>query len=353
MTHILDLETPAVLIDLDIVEANIAQVQSLFDDLGIGFRPHIKTHKLPFLAELQMKQGAMGIAAQKISEVEVFAAAGFTDILLCFNLLSPAKIARLRALTDTCHITVVADNLPTVQALSAGMAGTETPLDVLVECDTGMGRCGVQSPEAARDLALAIAAAPGLSFAGLMTYPPSGAEAQVQSFLSTARDLCIAATGSCRIVSGGGTPTLAKAGATPVLTEYRAGTYIYNDRSLVARGACTLDQCALTVLATVVSRPTPTRAVLDTGSKSLTSDLLGLSGYGTILGFPDAEITGLSEEHGHVTLKTGSAQPEIGQKVQIVPNHACPVSNLFDRVTLHRSGTVIRETEVAARGTVV
>lgn len=353
MTHILDLETPTVLIDLDIVEANIERVQSLFDTLGIGLRPHIKTHKLPHLAELQMKQGAIGIAAQKISEAEVFAAAGFTDILLCFNLLSPSKIARLRALTDTCHITVVADNLATVQALSAGMAGNVTPLDVLVECETGANRCGVQSPEAACDLAQAIADAPGLSFAGLMTYPPPGGEAHVQAFLTQARDLCIAAVGSCRVISGGGTPTLANAGQTPVLTEYRAGTYIYYDRSQMARGACTLDQCALTVLATVVSRPTPTRAVLDTGSKSLTSDLLGLTGYGTILGFPDAEITSLSEEHGVVTLKTGSAQPEIGQKVQIVPNHACPVSNLFDRVTLHRSGTVIRETEVAARGTVV
>jgi D-serine deaminase-like pyridoxal phosphate-dependent protein len=353
MTHILDLETPCVLIDLDVVEANIAQVQSLFDDLGLGLRPHIKTHKLPFLAELQMKQGAIGIAAQKISEAEVFAAAGFTDILLCFNLLSPAKIARLRALTASCHVTVVADNLPTVQALSTGMMGADHPLDVLVECDTGSGRCGVQTPQAACDLARAIAAAPGLAFAGLMTYPPPGGEAAVQDFLSRARDLCVAAVGSCRVISGGGTPTLANAGQTPILTEYRAGTYIYNDRSLVARGACTLDQCALTVLATVVSRPNETRAILDAGSKSLTSDLFGLTGHGTILGFPQAEITALSEEHGHVMLKTGSAQPEIGQKVQIVPNHACPVSNLVDRVTLHRSGTVLRELDVAARGTVV
>ena len=352
MTSIFDLETPAVLIDLDVVEANIEHVQSLFDGLGIGFRPHVKTHKIPFLAELQMKQGAIGIAAQKISEAEVFAAAGFTDILLCFNLLSPAKVARARALLDTCQLTVVADNFDTVQALAAGMTGSGNSLEVLVECDTGVGRCGVQTPAAACDLARAIDAAPGLTFAGLMTYPPAGAEAQVQSFLTEARDLCLAALGHCRVISGGGTPTLTEAGLTPILTEYRAGTYIYNDRSLVARGACMPDQCALTVLATVVSRPTPTRAVLDTGSKSLTSDLLGLSGYGTILGFPDAAITGLSEEHGHVTLKTGSDTPKIGQKVQILPNHACPVSNLFDTVTFHRAGKVIRHEIVAARGTV-
>ncbi len=353
MTSILDLETPAVLIDLDVVEANIERAQSLFDTFGIGFRPHVKTHKIPFLAELQMKQGAIGIAAQKISEAEVFANAGFSDITLCFNLLSPAKIARLRTLSETCHITVVADNLAVVRALSAGMSGAETPLDVLVECETGMARCGVQSPQAACDLAAAIASSPGLNFAGLMTYPPPGATLEVQSFLTEARDLCLSAVGQCAVISGGGTPSLLDAGLAPVLTEYRAGTYIYNDRSLVARGACTLDDCALTVLATVVSRPTDRRAVLDAGSKSLTSDLLGLRGYGTILGFPDADITGLSEEHGHVTLKTGSDLPEIGQKLQIVPNHACPVSNLVDRVTFHRSGTVVREAEVAARGTVI
>ena len=329
MTHILDLETPVVLVDLDIVEANIERAQSLFDTLGIGFRPHVKTHKIPFLAELQMKQGAIGLAAQKISEVEVFADAGFTDITLCFNLISPAKIARLRALLDKCHVTTVADNLVVVRALSAGMQGSVVPLDVLVECDTGMGRSGVQTPQAACDLAQAIAAAPGLRFAGLMTYPAPGATLAVQAWLTEARDLCLAAVGHCDVVSGGGTPSLVDAGLAPILTEYRAGTYIYNDRSLVARGVCSLADCALTVLATVVSRPTATRAILDTGSKSLTSDLLGLTGYGTILGFPDAEITGLSEEHGHVTLKTGSDMPEIGQKVQIVPNHACPVSNLF------------------------
>lgn len=353
MRTIFDLETPAVLIDLDVVEVNIERTQSLFDGLGIGFRPHVKTHKIPFLAELQMKQGAIGIAAQKISEAEVFAAAGFTDILLCFNLLSPAKIARLRALTQTCHMTVVADNAAVVRALSAGMAGAAAPLDVLVECDTGMSRCGVLSPQAACDLAQVIEAAPGLHFAGLMTYPAPGAAPKVQAFMAQAQDLCMASVGHCDVISGGGTPSLLDAGLAPILTEYRAGTYIYNDRSLVARGACTLGDCALTVLATVVCRPTPTRAILDAGSKSLTSDLLGLSGYGTILAFPDAEITGLSEEHGHVTLKSGADMPEVGQKLQIVPNHACPVSNLVDRVTFHRGGKVVREVEVAARGMVV
>ncbi|MEO6298076.1 MAG: D-TA family PLP-dependent enzyme [Paracoccaceae bacterium] len=347
-----DVETPAVLIDLDVVAANITRAQSLFDALGVRFRPHIKTHKIPYLSRLQLGEGAIGIAAQKISEAEVFADAGFNDILLCFNLLSPAKIARARKLLDQCHLTLVADNHQVVDALSAGMAGAATPLNVLVECETGMNRCGVQTPQAARDLAILIDAAPGLRFAGLMTYPAAGGTATVEVFMAEARALCIAAVGHCDVISSGGTPSLADAALAPSVTEYRAGTYIYNDRSLVERGACTLDDCALTVLATVVSRPTDTRAILDCGSKSLTSDLLGLNGYGTILGYPLAQITNLSEEHARVDLTLCPVKPQIGDKVQIVPNHACPVSNLVDSVIFHHSGAVLRSEEVSARGTV-
>ncbi len=349
---IADIETPAVLIDLDVVEANIARVQAQFDALGVGLRPHVKTHKIPFLARLQMQEGAIGIAAQKVSEAEVFAAEGFDDITLCFNLLSPDKIARVRKLMDTCHMTVVADNAEVVRALSAGMAGAETPLDVLVECETGMNRCGVQSPEAARDLAALIDAAPGLRFAGLMTYPAAGGIVRVEAFMAAARSLCIAAVGHCDKVSGGGTPSMADAALAPTVTEYRAGTYIYNDRSLVERGACTLADCALTVLATVVSRPTDSRAIVDSGSKSLTSDLVGMTGHGTILGYPGATIPSLSEEHGRVDLTHSATKPQIGDKVQIVPNHACPVSNLVDWVIFHRSGVVLRREPVAARGCV-
>ncbi len=347
-----DLETPAVLVDLTVVEANIHRAQRLFDQLGKGFRPHIKTHKIPFLARLQLQAGAVGIACQKISEAEIFAAEDFDDILLCYNLLSPEKIAKARTLAERGQITVVADNSDVVRALSAGMAGSDTPLRVLVECDTGMGRCGVQSPEAARDLARLIADAKGLTFGGLMTYPKPDDEARVEVFLSAARDLCLAETGSCDTISGGGTPTLAKAALTPIITEYRAGTYIYNDRSLIARGACSVADVALTVLATVISRPTADRAILDAGSKTLSSDLFGLQGYGLLPDYPEAVITGLSEEHGHVDLRLCPTRPKVGDKVQIIPNHTCPVSNLTDRVFFHRGGEVLRPADVAARGCV-
>lgn len=348
-----DIETPAVLIDLDVVESNIARAQAIFDQLGKGFRPHIKTHKIPYLARLQMKAGAIGIACQKISEAEVFAAEGFEDILLCFNLLSPAKIARARVLAESGQLSTVADNAQTVIALAQGMSGSTTQLRVLVECDTGMGRCGVQSPTEALELARLIAGSAGLVFGGLMTYPKPNDETQVEAFLSTARDLILADLGTCPVISSGGTPSMAQSALAPSITEYRAGTYIYNDHSLVERGACQTTDCALTVLTTVVSRPTPDRAVLDAGSKTLSSDLFGLSGYGMILEHPEAVIIGLSEEHGNVTLHRPGPHPKVGDKVRVVPNHACVVSNLTDRVIFHRGGEVLRHEDVAARGCVV
>ena len=348
-----DIETPAVLIDLDLVEANIARAQAIFDQLSKGFRPHIKTHKIPSLARLQIKAGAIGIACQKISEAEVFAADGFEDILLCFNLLSPAKIARARVLAEAGILSTVADNAETIAALAKGMAGSTVPLRVLVECDTGMGRCGVQTPQQASELARLVAGSAGLMFGGLMTYPKPDAEAEVEAFLSTARDLIVADLGACPVISSGGTPSMEQAALAPSISEYRAGTYIYNDRSLVARGACQITDCALTVLTTVVSRPTPHRAVLDAGSKTLSSDLLGLQGYGMILEHPDAVIAGLNEEHGNVTLHGPAPRPKVGDKVRVVPNHSCVVSNLTDSVVFHRSGKVLRHEDVAARGRVV
>ena len=348
-----DVETPAVLVDLDRVEANILRAQRHFDALGKGFRPHIKTHKIPYLARLQIQAGAIGIACQKISEAEVFASEDFSGILLCFNLLSDEKIARARHLAERERLTVVADNAEVVARLSAGMAGAANPLRVLVECDTGMGRCGVQNPQQAFDLARLISDAKGLRFGGFMTYPKPNNEAGVEAFLSEARDLCLSDLGPCEVISSGGTPSMVLVGQSPCITEYRAGTYIYNDRSLIARGSCGVTDCALTVLTTVVSRPTADRGVLDAGSKSLTSDLLGLTGYGMIPAYAHAEIIGLSEEHGHLDLRLCSARPKIGEKLQVIPNHACPVSNLVDQVVFHRGDKVIRFEDVAARGCVL
>ncbi len=200
-------------------------------------------------------------------------------------------------------------------------------------------------------LARAIDAAPGLRFAGLMTYPAPGRADAAQAWLAEAVARLTQAGLPPATVSSGGTPDMWRSGDA-VVTEYRPGTYIYLDRSQVARGVGGFDECALTVLATVVSRPTPDRAVIDAGSKALTSDLLGMEGFGRLVEYPDAAVTGLSEEHGVVDLSACTAKPAIGERVRVIPNHACVVSNLFDTVTLVSGGTVVETVPVAARGRV-
>lgn len=346
------IETPAVLIDEDIADRNIAAAQAQFNRLGIGLRPHIKTHKLVRFARKQIAAGAVGITCQKTSEAEAFVEAGCKDVLITFNILSEAKLARLRRLSEQAAMTVVADNEVVVHGLSKVFASKAKPLRVLVECDTGLGRCGVQSPEAAAQLGRLVAASPGLHFAGLMTYPAPNSHDRVERFLREAKAACLAGIGHCETISSGGTPSMTSVRADTVATEYRPGTYIYNDRSLVARGACTLADCALAVAATVVSRPTPDRAILDAGSKTLSSDLLGLTGYGLLRDYPEAVISGLSEEHGHVDLSACTRKPEVGETVLIIPNHACVVTNLFDQVHIHRSGRLVETLRVDARGCV-
>lgn len=350
---ILDLSTPLPVIDEDRLAANISRVQDYMTAHDLAFRPHIKTHKIPALAAQQVAAGATGINCQKITEAEVFADAGFQDILITFNILGDEKHARLAALNERISgLKVVADSLVTVEGLAGYFAGRK-PLTVLVECDTGGGRCGVQTPEEAVVLARAIVDSEGLRFGGLMTYPKPNTEAAVEQFFTATTAALAKDEIACPIRSNGGTPSLFSAHLVPSATEHRAGTYIYNDRSMVRAGHCTLADCAMHILATVVSRPTPDRAILDAGSKALTSDLLGFSDYGLIVEYPDAVITGLSEEHATVDLSNVmGARPQIGEKIRIVPNHTCVVSNLFNIMTFHRDGIVTRVEDVAARGLV-
>lgn len=348
-----DISTPRPIIDEDRMAANIARVQSYMDAHGLNFRPHIKTHKIPALASAQVAAGAKGINCQKITEAEVFADAGFEDILITYNIMGAEKLARLSALNDRiAGLKVVADSQYTVDGLSAWFAARK-PLTVLVECDTGGGRCGVQTPEAAAALAKHIASRPGLIFGGLMNYPKPNSAAATQAFLAETIALLKNDGIDCAIVSNGGSPSLFDAHLVPAATEHRAGTYIYNDRSMVRAGHCREEDCAMHILATVVSRPTPDRAVVDAGSKALTSDLLGFSDHGVVVGYPEAVITGLSEEHGVIDLsKCTGPRPEIGDKIRIIPNHTCVVSNLFDTMVFHRDGIVTRVENVAARGLV-
>ena len=352
MTTPVDLDTPAVTIDLDIMAANIRRVQAHLDRHGIANRPHIKTHKIPEIGRLQMAAGAVGITCQKIGEVEVFADHGVApDVLLTYNVLGRSKTDRLMAVARRVErLTVVLDNDVVARGLSE--AGQRHGMDVpfLVECDTGGGRNGVQSPEAAFDLARLAMKLPRMDFQGLMTFPNRDPDTRV--FFERALGLFKQAGIPVPIVSGGGTPALQTIDRFPVLTEHRAGTCVYNDAMVVRAGGATWDDCAMRIRATVVSRPTPTRAIIDAGSKVLTSDQYGMPGYGHVLEYPEAGITALSEEHGTVDLRACPERPQVGDVVQVVPNHCCVVTNMVDEVYGVRQGRLEVVWPVAARGRV-
>ena len=347
--HIDELETPVPVVDIDRMEANIARLQAYLDEHKIANRPHIKTHKIPAIAKMQMDAGAIGITSQKVSEAEVMADAGFNDIFIPYNIIGEAKLKRLMALAARINISVTTDSAFTARGLSNAAMLADLTLPVLIECDTGAGRCGVQSPQEAAELARLIGSLPNLHFGGLMTYPSNE---HLDDFVRETRALLKDDNLPIERVSGGGTPTMWEAHLHPELTEHRAGIYVYGDRLTLRSGAVTLDTCALRIITTVVSRPTSDRGILDAGSKTLSSDLHGLEGYGYICEYPEANIYMLTEEHGHVDFSACPRKPEIGERVSIIPNHCCTVTNLFDEFIGARDNQVEVTWQVAARGTV-
>jgi D-serine deaminase-like pyridoxal phosphate-dependent protein len=343
--------SPSLMIDLDRVDRNIARLQAACEAAGLANRPHIKTHKSPDLARRQREAGARGLTCQTLGEAEVMAQAGLTDILISYNLLGADKLGRLTGLLRRTALTVSADHPAVVAGLAEAAQAAGRVLDVVVECDTGRGRAGVAAPGEAVALARRIADAPSLRFAGVLLYPPEDGTAATQAFLDAAQEGLRGEGLVAGIVSTGGTPNLRHLGEVRGATEHRSGTSIFNDRMMVACGAATLDDCALEVVTTVVSRATPTRGVLDAGSKTLTADPGGgLDGYGLIREYPQARIHKLAEEHGFLDLSGVAAGPEVGTVVRVVPNHVCVVVNMADRLVATRGGRIVGEIPVAARG---
>lgn len=347
--HVASLDTPFATVDLDAVERNITRMQGYCDEHGLDFRPHVKTHKLPAIARMQVEAGAVGITCQKLGEAEVMEAAGLRDILLSFPLVGEAKAERLAALAGKATLAVAGDSDAVARGLSATLARVGVEVGFLVECDTGFQRTGVQTPQAAADLAELVQSLPGLRFDGLMTYPTL---AGTGPWLRAAIDEVRARGLDVAKVSAGGTPTFYSNHELPEVTEVRAGTYVYGDRACIANGSVPLDDCALRVRATVVSRPTSERGILDSGSKTLTNDPAedGGGGHGLIIEYPEARLYALSEEHGHVDFAACPNRPEVGEVVTIVPNHACGCTNLHDEVAVHRGGRIVGLWPVAARG---
>lgn len=342
-----DLDTPFLVADLDIVERNIAKTQAYLDQHSIRNRPHIKTHKLPLIAWKQVRAGAVGIACQKVGEAEVMAQAGLPDIFIAYNIVGPQKLERLAAVATQCTLSSAADSEATLRGYSQAGAMAGVPIHAVIEVDTGGGRAGVVDVQQAVALARLAADLPGTTFHGLMTYPTGPLTGPMLEEI-------VALLGSDglepQVVSGGGSPGLWSAHETPVCNEHRAGTNLYCDRNMVGTGAYTWDDCALRVVTTVVSRPTRDRLILDSGSKTTTNDPHSAGGFHYSPDYPELRVERMSEEHGHCDVSRVPNPPQVGDRLTLIPNHACGTTNMHDLVALHRGGRVEAIVPIAARG---
>jgi D-serine deaminase-like pyridoxal phosphate-dependent protein len=344
------LDTPVAIVDLGPVEDNIARMQTHCTKLGLKLRPHIKTHKLPILAHKQLQAGAVGITCQKIGEAEVMAAAGIKDILISYNLMGQSKIERLAQVASQARISVAIDNQVALSALGAAAKIAGSEIGVLIEFDSGSKRTGVQSPQEIVELARKMSKFPHLRFLGLMTYPSSPTLAD---WIKKVRPMLKAEDLKLKVISAGGTPATWQGLGHESLTEVRPGTYVYNDRMMLGYRVAKLKDCALNILATVISRPTSDRAVIDAGSKTFSSDRLPAelgTGFGYVLEYPQAIVERFNEEHGMIDLSRCTKKPAIGERLRIIPNHACVVTNLHDEIVAHRDGLVEAVWPVWARG---
>ncbi|MEO5739629.1 MAG: alanine racemase [Vicinamibacterales bacterium] len=358
------LRTPAVLIDKPKALRNLDRMQAEANARGVRLRPHSKTHKSPLIAQWQIEHGAVGICCAKLSEAEVFANAGIADIRLPYP-LNPSNADRVVALLSRTHLSFIVDHPIVAKQWSDAMVLRGKQVDVLVKVDVGFHRCGIDpGAREAMPMIKAVASLPGLGLRGLLSHAGQSYHAHSEDELRmmaeaearTMRDLaerCRKNGVPVEEVSAGATPPARFSLRQNGFTEFRPGNYVYFDRTQVALGAATMDDCALTVLATVVSKPAADRIILDSGSKTLTNDgargFAPLAGHGTVTGHDNLLIERLSEEHATVRALNGATDLEPGDRVQIVPNHSCVVSNLVDQAWLVE-GAVAEPLPISARG---
>jgi D-serine deaminase-like pyridoxal phosphate-dependent protein len=359
--RILDLDTPALLVDLDRMERNIHRWQAAIAQRGVKFRPHIKTHKVPEIAQIQMAAGASGIICAKVSEAEPFAAVGIKDICIAYPVFGESKWDRMAALAARdVRITVNCDNEDAARGLSKAATKARGPIHVQIDLDTGMHRGGVPSSDirSIERLARTIAELPGLEFDGITTYrslsyegAPSPADAgydEGRIMVQVAERLRSAGI-EVREVSAGSTPTAKYVAEVPGITEARAGTYVFNDLMQLATGA-TEEEIALSILCTVVSRNDLHRLTVDGGSKTFSGDRPGGAQGGVIARAAGRKIfiERLSEEHGVARIEGDSA--ELGEKILFIPYHVCTCVNLSDELVGYRGNRVEAVWPVVARG---
>ncbi|MDY7229100.1 D-TA family PLP-dependent enzyme [Hyalangium rubrum] len=354
------METPAALVDMERVEANLRRVHAYADQYGLKWRPHTKTHKVPELTALQLQAGASGVTVATPHEAEVMASVA-DDIFLAYPPVGTARLARLMRLPPRVRLSVGLDSREALQGLNAAAREAGRKVGVLVELDLGMRRVGVQTPQEALVLARAIQASEALEYRGITFYPGHvrallGDQDAALKALSTELGEVVGELTRAdlrpEVVSGGSTPTLWRSHEVVGLTEIRPGINIFNDRNTASVGACGWDEWAYSVLATVVSTAVPGQAVIDAGSKALAKEegFAPGGGYGVLLEWPEVVVRGLSEEHGLLDLTETEWRPRVGDRVRVVPNHVCASVNLHERLWAVRGGEVERAWPVAARG---
>lgn len=360
--HYRELSTPALTVDLDALERNLDRVAELCRRQRVGLRPHTKTHKTVEVARLQLERGAVGLTVAKVGEAEVMAASGLDDILVAFPIFGAEKLRRLADIARTRRLLVSLDSEATAQELSRAAAAQGATIGVLVEFDVGARRCGLDPGPALVGLAKAIERLPGLRFRGLMSFfgniwgtpVERRAEAErVAERVGKALAAFRAENLPVEIVSGGSTPSAEFAHLIPGLTEIRPGTCVYNDLNTYYQGACSLDDCAVRVVTTVVSTAVPGRVIIDAGSKTFSSDLLGSgpkSGYGYVVEAPDALLITLNEEHGHLDITSSQHKFYVGEVLTVIPNHVCTTVNMHDEIFTVRKGEAVGCWKIAARG---
>jgi len=362
--HPAELDTPTLIVNLDVMEGNIRRLADYCAVHGLKLRPHTKTHKVPEIARMQVGHGAAGITVAKLGEAEAMVEAGLDDILIVYPLFGDAKWDRLVRLASRARIAVAMDSAEIAERITERARQAGVGLGILVEFDTGFHRCGlpiesesIETVKRIRDLA-------GTGWRGILVYPgqimgsSSSREpliAEENATLARLFDLLDAAGVEYPVVSGGNTPAAYASHRFQGITEIRPGTYVFNDKNTVCAEAARYEDCALTVLTSVVSTSVFGKAMIDAGSKTLSADSL-LSGdgrgFGYVMGHPEIAIEDLSEEHGHLDVTRASRPLKLGEKLRVVPNHVCPCVNLHDAIYGVRGDEVVSEWKVAARGRV-
>jgi D-serine deaminase-like pyridoxal phosphate-dependent protein len=355
------LETPAVLVDLDRMMRNLDRAAAYASAHRLSLRPHVKTHKSPYVAAEQLARGAHGVTCATVHEAEVMAEVS-DDILMAYPPVGAPRAQRLAALPSRARITVALDSAHAIADLAEAARQARRTVGVYVEIDLGMHRVGLPSIDDAVALARRVRDERALELRGIAFYPGHVREPvdeqddklrAVGDSLGAALDRFAKAGIPVDVVSGGSTPTLWRTHEIPGVTEMRPGTYVYNDRTTAVVGACDWDDCALTVLATVVSTAVPGQAVIDAGTKALGREpVRGAAdeGFGQLLDRPGVLVARMSEEHGILDLRNTDWRPEVGERVRVIPNHVCIVVHLNDLVYGVRNGRVESSWPVTARG---